>query len=130
VARPGSTRNSAGRFTHLGIRAHLNPKGDHPMAEVIATETKIVHDPVLDIDRQVIAGQPVPPDLVDAYQAAGGEAAPDASEAVQQPDSQEPELTGDQLKERAAELDIKGRSAMNADELRAAIAQAEAEQQS
>jgi hypothetical protein len=129
VARPGSTRNSAGRFTHLGIRAHMNPKGDGPMAEVIATETKIVHDPVLDIDRQVIAGQPVPPDLVDAYKAAGGDAAPDASEAIQQPAAdQQPELTGDELKERAAELDIKGRSAMNADELRAAIAQAEAEQ--
>jgi hypothetical protein len=99
------------------------------MAEVIATETKIVHDPVLDIDRQVIAGQPVPPDLVEAYQDAGGEAAPDASEAVQEPTADEqPQLEGDELKARAAELDIKGRSAMTADELRAAIAQAEAQQ--
>lgn len=35
------------------------------------------------------------------------------------------ELKGDALKERAAELDIEGRSDMKADELRAAIAKAE-----
>lgn len=36
------------------------------------------------------------------------------------------ELTGEALTERARELDIHGRSNMNADELRAAIAEAEA----
>jgi hypothetical protein len=40
--------------------------------QVIATETKIVHDPDLDIDRLVLAGQPVPPDLVEAYTSEGG----------------------------------------------------------
>jgi hypothetical protein len=35
--------------------------------QVIATEDAIVHDDVLGIDRKVFAGQPVPPDLVDAY---------------------------------------------------------------
>lgn len=35
-------------------------------------------------------------------------------------------LTGDALRERAIELDIEGRSAMTADELRAAIEDAEA----
>lgn len=39
------------------------------------------------------------------------------------PDTQE--LTGDALKERAAELDIEGRSQMSADELRDAVAAAE-----
>lgn len=33
----------------------------------IASETKIVHDKNMGIDRKVIAGQPIPPDLVDAY---------------------------------------------------------------
>lgn len=42
------------------------------MANVIATEDKTVHDDVLGIDRLVFAGQPVPPDLVDAYKAQGG----------------------------------------------------------
>lgn len=35
------------------------------------------------------------------------------------------DLKGDALKERAAELDIEGRSSMNADELREAIAESE-----
>jgi hypothetical protein len=43
---------------------------------------------------------------------------------VKPPDPQT-QLTGDALKERAAELDIQGRSSMNADELRAAIEEAE-----
>jgi hypothetical protein len=74
MARPSTPRNSAGQFTHhLGIRAHLNLEGRPPMAEVIATENLIVRDEALNIDRQLIAGQPVPPDLVDAYRARVGD---------------------------------------------------------
>jgi hypothetical protein len=51
---------------HPGIRTHINLKGD-PVAEVIATENAVVPDVALGIDRLVIAGQPVPPDLVGAY---------------------------------------------------------------
>jgi len=43
------------------------------------------------------------------------------------PSEEGEELTGEALRDRAAELDIKGRSKMNADELRDAIAEAEAE---
>lgn len=75
MPRPSGSRDSAGRFTYLGIRAHLTLKGDPRMAEVIATENVIVHDDVLGIDRQLIAGQPVPPDLVDAYTAKIGPSA-------------------------------------------------------
>lgn len=43
------------------------------MAEqVIAAETVVVHDDQIGIDRQVIAGQPVPPTLVEAYEAKVG----------------------------------------------------------
>lgn len=42
------------------------------MADVIASETQIVHDDTLNIDRQVLAGQPVPPDLLEAYADAVG----------------------------------------------------------
>jgi hypothetical protein len=48
--------------------------------QVIATEDAIVHDDVLGIDRKVFAGQPVPPDLVEAYQ--GGARAGDGSDPV------------------------------------------------
>lgn len=68
MARPShSARNSAGRFTHLGIRAHLTTEGSTAMTEVIATESTIVKDPYLGIERQVLSGQPVPPELIDAY---------------------------------------------------------------
>jgi hypothetical protein len=131
VARPSNPRGSAGRFIHpFGIPTHLNPRGDGTMADqqVIASDTKIVHDPALDIDRQVIAGQPVPPDLVDAYNDAGGSTTSTSAPAGAVDSSTAPsgeELTGDALQARASELDIKGRSKMDADELRAAIAQAE-----
>jgi hypothetical protein len=83
MARPSSARNSAGRFTHsIGIRGHLQiEQGRHDMTDqVIATEDAIVHDDVLGIDRKVFAGQPVPPDLVEAYQ--GGARAGDGSDPV------------------------------------------------
>lgn len=38
----------------------------------IAKEDLIVHDEQLGIDRKVFAGQPVPADLVDAYEKATG----------------------------------------------------------
>lgn len=41
------------------------------------------------------------------------------------PDRYETKLTGDALKQRAADLNIEGRSSMGADELRAAVAAAE-----
>jgi hypothetical protein len=34
----------------------------------IAKEDMIVHDDALNIDRKIIAGQPVPPDLLEAYE--------------------------------------------------------------
>ena len=40
----------------------------------IATQDKVVHDDVLGIDRRVIAGAPIPPDLEEAYDKAGGKA--------------------------------------------------------
>jgi hypothetical protein len=81
VAQPGRSRNSAGRHAqHLGIRTHLNLKGDPVAKEVIASETVIVPDDALGIERMVIAGQPVPPDLVDAYQKkVGGSKADESS---------------------------------------------------
>jgi hypothetical protein len=42
------------------------PESDLPIAE----KTMIVHDDALGIDRRLIEGQRVPPDLVDAYNAA------------------------------------------------------------
>jgi hypothetical protein len=41
---------------------------------------------------------------------------------------EEPQLTGDALEKRAQELDIKNRSKMSAEELRAAVDEAEAQQ--
>lgn len=73
---------------------------------------------------------PVPtfPDLVREAEASKQEAkaAAVADEPTTGDNAGEPELTGDALAERARELDIKGRSQMDADELRAAIAAAEA----
>lgn len=62
-----------------GLRTHL--QGDIRMANVIATRDVIVHDPNLDIDRKVFAGQAVPPDLVDAYREQTGETSPDEDAA-------------------------------------------------
>lgn len=39
---------------------------------VIAAENTIVHDDVLGIDRQIIAGTAIPPDLIGAYEAKVG----------------------------------------------------------
>lgn len=50
-------------------------RDDDAPAPVIASETLVVEDKAMGIHRKVVAGQPVPPDLVEAYQAAGGEAA-------------------------------------------------------
>lgn len=46
-----------------------------PSQPLIATETVVVDDENLGIKRKVILGQPVPPDLVDAYRAKVGDAA-------------------------------------------------------
>jgi hypothetical protein len=62
-----------GRYAHLGLRAHLNLKGDITVADTIATQDLVVHDDALGIDRHLFAGQPVPPDLLDAYRKATGD---------------------------------------------------------
>lgn len=68
TAARNTARGSGGRFIpSLGMRGHLNPKGAAVSNNVIASKDVIVHDEVLNIDRQVLAGQAVPPDLVDAY---------------------------------------------------------------
>lgn len=81
---------------------------------------------------QPIAAPPVPvatfPDLARDAEASKQEAKANAEtpeETAAVGDSGE-ELTGDALAERARDLDIKGRSSMDADELRAAIAETEA----
>jgi hypothetical protein len=58
---------------------HIDGRSTTVTDQVIATEDKIVHDDALNIDRKVFAGQPVPPDLVDAYN--GGTRASDGSDA-------------------------------------------------
>lgn len=86
MARSSSIRNSTGQFTVVpGLPGHgiVLGKGDAKMGtqvlgqgnakHVVASETVIVHDDQLNIDRQVVAGQEVPPDLVDAYLAEVGE---------------------------------------------------------
>lgn len=45
------------------------------MGEVIATTTEIVHDEAMGFDRQVVAGQKIPADLVEPYKKAGGKVA-------------------------------------------------------
>lgn len=68
------------------------------MAEVIASESCIVHDDALGIDRQIVAGQPVPPDLVDAYQAKTGDTSASAAPTV---DDNLESATVDELKAEA-----------------------------
>lgn len=76
-------RDGGGHFTqHLGAAGHLHGyplntridlKGNPVAPQVIAKQDCIVHDNDLQIDRQIIAGQPVPPDLLDAYAEKTGE---------------------------------------------------------
>jgi hypothetical protein len=94
----------------------------------VAIRDVIVHDDALDIDRQLLAGQPVPPELIDAYQAKVGDTGSRAEAGRDDTAAVDEELTGDDLANRAAELKIKGRSSMTADELRDAVAKAEADQ--
>ncbi len=69
-------RDGGGRYArHLGIVAHIGTslgssidlKGNALPPEVIAKKDLIVYDDDLNIDRQLKAGQRVPPELVDAY---------------------------------------------------------------
>lgn len=67
-----TARDTGGRYTRVaGIRTHLTRSNQMP--QVIANKDIIVHDEQLGIDRKLFAGQPVPPDLVDAYADATGE---------------------------------------------------------
>jgi hypothetical protein len=119
-------RRADGQFLAHHASRSTTIMGTPSTQSLIATETVVVHDENLGIDRRVIAGQPVPPDLVAAYQAkTGGAATSQPGDPSAGADTGEV-LTGDALKARAAELDIDGRSQMTADELRAAIAEAEA----
>jgi hypothetical protein len=92
------------------------------VASVVASRDVVVHDDAMGIDRQIIAGTRVPPDLLEAYAKETGESVPTPVSATSD------ELTGEDLANRAAELKIKGRSSMTADELRDAVAKAEADQ--
>jgi uncharacterized small protein (DUF1192 family) len=64
---------------------------------IIATEDLVVHDEVLGIDRKIVAGQPVPPDLIEPYRKAGGEASNDENYS---------DLTVDELQARADQLGV------------------------
>lgn len=90
----------------------------------------------VEVRRLVVAGDPVPDhynvdsDAVREIESTepGGRVGQGVSEAIVQPgDDGGEQLEGDALNNRAKELDIKGRSNMTADELRAAIADAEAQ---
>lgn len=48
--------------------------------QIIASKDVIVHDDDLGIDRQIVAGQPVPPELVKAYTGKTGEKVEDVSQ--------------------------------------------------
>jgi hypothetical protein len=84
----------------------------------------------VEVRRLVKAGDPVP----DTYtvpdgDVEGGSGAATASiDPTAGPSGGDEELSGEELDARAAELDIKGRSSMTADEKREAIAEAEANQ--
>ena len=54
--------------------------------EVIASSTMTVTDPATGVERRLLEGQPVPPDLVDAYSDATGDREdPDSGESGAQP---------------------------------------------
>lgn len=74
--------------------------------QVIATENTLVHDPNMGIDRQIIAGQAVPPDLLDAYRVKVGDAA-----AAQAPGEDARSDTGDLDGLSVEELERRARDA-------------------
>ena len=67
-------RSLAGQFARVASRTHTQTQGE-TMADLIATESLVVFDDVLGFHRKLMAGQAVPPDLVDAYRAAVGDEA-------------------------------------------------------
>lgn len=76
MARPGRhtiVRAGSSSTQGLGARVSSSQKEGKTLNQVIATEDQIVHDDALGIDRKLVAGQPVPPDLVEAYREAGGD---------------------------------------------------------
>jgi len=87
------------------------------------------HAEILENDRAIGPGESVTEDEIgpeDAHLFANGKMLDTKDDSVAEMPAAEPEqLTGEALTERAAELDIEGRSKMSADELRAAIAAAE-----
>jgi hypothetical protein len=116
MAQPSNARNSAGRFTSFrgGIRGHVHLDGRSTTVaeQVIATEDKIVHDDLLNIDRKVFAGQPVPPELVDAYN--GDTRASDGSDpdgSAVDYESQSAEQLEAEAKQRGIYDDIEGTGA-------------------
>jgi hypothetical protein len=113
---------AGGETTESNPAAPQRVRISDDVASVVASRDVVVHDDAMGIDRQIIAGTRVPPDLLDAYAKETGETVTTPVSAA----TSDEELTGDDLAHRAAELKIKGRSSMTADELRDAVAKAEA----
>ena len=106
---------AGGGTEELTEQAEQRIRGFDAGEQVIASSDVIVHDDVLGIDRKLIAGQPVPPDLVDAYNAVGGEtvvespgevAAADA--AVASSDVVSTDYESQSVEDLQAEADLRG----------------------
>jgi hypothetical protein len=94
---------------------------------VIAETTKIVRDPDMNIDREVLAGQPIPPDLIKAYEGtAGSGKSPTTAAAVEVPDMAT--ATDEDLDTFAKDSNVKDLVALAADDKGFAQRLVEAEQ--
>lgn len=76
-----------------------------PSGVVIATSDLVVHDEALEIDRKIIAGQPVPPDLLDAYAEQTGD---DVSATAEEPSVAVASYDDQSVDELQAEADRRG----------------------
>lgn len=103
---------------------HFNPvtQGDHVSEATAANNEAVV---TAQQHRSDIEGNLLRDDDAPLSRPGVGPESVDPDTATEA-DSESDELTGEDLRERAAELDIKGRSKMSADELRDAVAEAEA----
>lgn len=119
-------REAGGETSESDPAAPQRVRISDDVPSVVASRDVVVHDDAMGIDRQIVAGTRVPPDLLEAYAKETGENVPPPVAAAAPADSEE--LTGEDLAKRAAELKVEGRSKMTADELRDAVAKAEADQ--